>query len=309
MSKVSVIMPAYNAANHISHAIESVLKQTYSDWELIVIDDGSTDNTADIVKQYTEQDSRIRYLWQLNGKQGKARNKGISISKGEIIAFLDADDLWLPEKLEKQIDKFHNLTADLIYSSSYTFVKDFDISNAGLISTEEICLSGETGFEILLNKNLVLILTVLCRKDAIYRAGNFSEDTAIAEDYHLWLKMLLTGSRFYGMNEITAAYHFNPQSFTGNDKEALFMLPEVFFNLKKNYPEQARRIQPYLKKVIKKNLYMLSINKKETQFKILQRFMVISNYQLFKPVFWIFEKLKLYNLSLRFAYFIFNYLP
>ena len=311
MSRVSIIMPAYNAANYISYSIESVLKQTYPDWELLVVDDGSTDNTADIVKRYTEQDSRIHYLWQINGRQGKARNKGISVSEGEIIAFLDADDLWLPNKLEDQINALHKTGADLIYSSSYLFAQDFDISVAEILQVNEISLFGQSGFEILLKKNIIPILTVICKKEAIQKAGGFPEIPVIqnAEDYHLWLKMLLTGSRLYGMKEVTAAYRLTNQSTTGTDKEALIQVSEVLFELKKEYPQQAAKIQPFLNEVIKRSLYHLSINKKDTIFKILQRYMIISNHQLFKPVFWIFEKLKLYRLSLRSAYFIFNYLP
>src|ERR1700759_692275 len=96
---VSVITPAYNAGNFIHETIDSVIAQTYTNWELIIIDDGSTDNTAAIVKQYVVRDSRIKYLYQQNGKQGKARNNGMTHSSGTIIAFLDADDTWTPHKL------------------------------------------------------------------------------------------------------------------------------------------------------------------------------------------------------------------
>jgi glycosyltransferase involved in cell wall biosynthesis len=97
---VSVIMPAYNAARFIGAAIESVLAQTYRNLELIVVDDGSTDATATVV---TEFGNRVRYIYQDNARQAAARNVGLRYARGELLAFLDADDLWLPEKLERQV--------------------------------------------------------------------------------------------------------------------------------------------------------------------------------------------------------------
>src|SRR5262249_23306047 len=100
---VSIIMPAYNAGKYIADSIQSVLAQTYSDWELIVVDDGSADNTASIVQQFVTRDSRINYFFQENGRLGKARNTGIKEARGALIAFLDSDDLWLETKLELQL--------------------------------------------------------------------------------------------------------------------------------------------------------------------------------------------------------------
>src|SRR5262249_61710555 len=97
---VSIIMPAYNAGKYIADSIQSVLAQTYSDWELIVVDDGSTDNTATVVQQFVTRDSRIKYFFQENGRLGKARNTGIKNASGSLIAFLDSDDLWLETQLE-----------------------------------------------------------------------------------------------------------------------------------------------------------------------------------------------------------------
>src|SRR5882757_4082321 len=104
---VSVIMPAYNAEKYIAEAINSVKQQTYTAWELIVIDDGSTDNTAAIIKKYAGTDNRIMYTYQANGGQGKARNNGLKKATGEYVAFLDADDLWIPEKLNTQVEIMH----------------------------------------------------------------------------------------------------------------------------------------------------------------------------------------------------------
>ena len=98
---ISVVIPAYNAGRFIRRTIDSVLAQTYTDYEIIVVDDGSTDNTAEIVKSYG---SKVRYIYQQNAGDGAARNTGIYAAKGEWIAFLDHDDEWLPEKLRLQME-------------------------------------------------------------------------------------------------------------------------------------------------------------------------------------------------------------
>src|SRR5688572_29899913 len=110
-------MPAYNTEKYIGESIQSVVDQTYENWELLVIDDGSTDKTADIIRAYAARDSRVKYLFQQNTRQAKARNTGIENLHGTLIAFLDADDLWLPEKLERQLQAMNATNADVIYSN------------------------------------------------------------------------------------------------------------------------------------------------------------------------------------------------
>jgi glycosyltransferase involved in cell wall biosynthesis len=101
---VSIIMPSYNSAKYISEAIESVIAQTYTNWELVITDDCSTDNSRDIIKQYAETDSRVKlFCLNENSGAGVARNNSIKEAKGRFIAFLDSDDRWMPNKLEVQI--------------------------------------------------------------------------------------------------------------------------------------------------------------------------------------------------------------
>src|SRR6266542_3447517 len=165
---VSIIMPAFNAGKYISQSIESVLKQTYQNWELIIINDGSTDDTKKVVDSFLQMDSRIQYIWQKNGKQGKARNAGLKRSKGELIAFLDADDLWMPVKLEKQIDLLHQQNADLIF----TDVLVVDEKGAVLTDTcsvENKTYFGSEGLSFFYRINQVPILTVLAKREAILK--------------------------------------------------------------------------------------------------------------------------------------------
>ena len=127
---VSVIIPTYNRAHLVGRAIQSVLEQTYKDFELIVIDDGSNDNTEYIIKEFQKKDKRIKYIAYKKNKGGSAaRNAGIKSSKGEYIAFLDSDDEWLSEKLEKQIRLFSSMPAKVgvIYCGRYDFDDDTGI--------------------------------------------------------------------------------------------------------------------------------------------------------------------------------------
>lgn len=110
----SVIIPTYNREKLIGRAIDSVLNQTFKDFELIIVDDGSTDNTKEIIERYTDQ--RIRYIYKENGGQNSALNKGIEFAKGKYVAFLDSDDEWLDEKLRKVYIKYHTDTnIDIVY--------------------------------------------------------------------------------------------------------------------------------------------------------------------------------------------------
>ena len=122
--KVSVIIPTYNRANLVGRAIKSVLNQTYKDFELIIVDDSSTDNTKDVIRQFQEKDSRIEYIKHHKNKGGSAaRNTVIKSSKGEYITFLDSDDEWLCEKLEKQIKLFSIMPTKVgvLYCGYYVF--------------------------------------------------------------------------------------------------------------------------------------------------------------------------------------------
>jgi glycosyltransferase involved in cell wall biosynthesis len=119
---ISIIIPAYNSEKYITETINSVLTQTYTDWELIIIDDGSTDNTAEIVKQFCEKDDRIKYYYQENSGVSSARNLGIEKAEGNIIAFLDADDVWLEDNLsEKNKVLSDNTDVDWVFSQIIYF--------------------------------------------------------------------------------------------------------------------------------------------------------------------------------------------
>ena len=119
---ISVIIPAYNHAKYLSEAIQSVLNQTYQNFEILIVDDGSTDNTRQVVQNYTDQ--RIKYIYQENRGLAASRNAGLRVTQGEYVAFLDADDIFLPHKLEVQLDWFEaHPSCGMVFSGFY-FMND-----------------------------------------------------------------------------------------------------------------------------------------------------------------------------------------
>jgi len=180
---VSIITPCYNAARFIGETIESVLCQSYPHWEMIIVDDCSTDSTVSIVEQYIKRDSRIK-LFKLNQNSGPAaaRNKAIELSKGRFIAFLDSDDIWLPEKLNKQV-RFM-LDFDLIIS--YTAFKKIDEN--GIIGNKIIQVPREASYKTLLKTNYIPFSTSMI--DFSKTGKVYLPNLRARQDYAMWLILL-----------------------------------------------------------------------------------------------------------------------
>lgn len=251
--KVSVIMPAYNAESFIGDAINSVVNQTYSNWELIVVDDGSTDNTVEKMKSWLEKESRIQYFYQANGKQGKARNLGISKAKGYYLAFLDADDLWLPEKLEIQIKEIQENNVDLVFSDSYRFQNQEVNDVSKRMNVKSDFYSGTKALQLFLEANRIPILTVLVKKEIVESVGCFSESIDIqnVEDYHLWLKLLISNAEFYSSNKVLAKYRLHNSSVTAKDSWATNKLLDVYIDLLQLNSQYKKEIKQELKSKFK----------------------------------------------------------
>ena len=217
MQLVSIIMPAYNAAAFISEAITSVIEQTYSHWELIIIDDGSTDQTAAIVRKFQQTDSRISYYYQCNTKQAAARNNGVAKAKGEWIAYLDADDLWLKNKLEKQLTTASLSAATVIYTGGYIF--DYQNNSKIPYPTEYGPLKGEEMYRKLFIANIVPILSVIIKKDLVQKIGQQDESLNMVgcEDLDYWLRLAKYGASFYGIEENLFLYRTNPSGISRNN--------------------------------------------------------------------------------------------
>ncbi|SRR5882762_283850 len=194
-SLVSIIIPTYNRADVISETIDNVFSQTYKNFELIVVDDGSTDGTPAILRKYA---NRIRVITQKNAGPAAARNRGIEVSGGDIIAFQDSDDLWEPTKLERQVallEKSGDSVPCCLCSASFGFVggksyTSFDISDIASPHEEGLWLNVA---EILATRLVLFNQTVAIRRSAIEKVGVFDESLRYLEDYDLPLRLANEG--------------------------------------------------------------------------------------------------------------------
>jgi glycosyltransferase involved in cell wall biosynthesis len=185
---ISVIMPAYNCEKYIIDAIESVLAQTYKNFEIIVIDDGSTDNTREVLRKYIENGT-IRYTYQKNAGVSTARNTGIRQAEGDLIAFLDSDDLWLNHKLQVQSDLFKKYPAvDCLGGDLIGIDESYEYSD-----TEEMKID-KIEYETMIIQNKLRTSTVMVKKEILPKSGLFDEGLTYAEDRDLWLRISKAGS-------------------------------------------------------------------------------------------------------------------
>ena len=212
---ISIIMPAYNAGNTISESIQSVLDQTYQNFELIVVNDCSSDNTKEIVENFIKSDDRIRLIdKKVNQGVASARNAGLDHARGEFIAFLDSDDKWQETKLEKQLDIFTKHTdIDIVYSSYYRFNSN-GISNV-------------VGVPSSVNKKRLLKGNPIGNLTAIYNFKKFPmirQKKIGHEDYLFWLEIFSSSSdvKGFGIQEPLAYYRVaeDGQSISGNKLKA-----------------------------------------------------------------------------------------
>ncbi len=188
MSLVSVIMPCYNMEAYIENSIRSVFAQTYTDWELIVVDDASKDRSCEIVQRLMAEDPRVRLVsLEQNGGITNARNTALSHAKGRYIAFLDSDDQWLPEKLERHITYMKEQNVAFTYSAFYRMTEDGKV-----VSVRNV--PEQLDYRALLRKNHIGCLTVVLDREQL---KPFSMPKIRHEDYATWLSILKE-------NEITA---------------------------------------------------------------------------------------------------------
>jgi glycosyltransferase involved in cell wall biosynthesis len=183
MPEVSVVIPTYNSARYVTDAVDSVLNQSFVDLEVLVIDDGSTDDTQSVMGRYGEA---VRYIRQENGGVSVARNRGISESCGRYVAFLDADDLWLPDKLERQLEAInHHFDCRACYSA-FTVVT----SELKPIDVHRSERHGSVLEDLLTRGNIVgTPSTVICERELLCEAGGFDPALSYGADWDLWLRL------------------------------------------------------------------------------------------------------------------------
>ncbi len=249
--KVSVVMPAYNAEAYIEAAVRSVLRQTWTEFELIVVDDCSQDTTAKIVKRLAKEDGRITLLQNArNSGVSASRNAGVAHANGEWIAFLDSDDLWREDKLEKQLALLEQHPDAVLSYTASAFIDEAGRKYFYVMEAEE-----ETTYKTLLRKNLLSCSSVIVRRDVMLR--NPMGGDRMHEDYAAWLLILRETRCAYGLNEPLLVYRLRKQSKSGARLHSAGMIYRSYRYVGYSIPHSAALTVRYAKHSLSKRRNIL----------------------------------------------------
>ena len=213
----SVVVPCYNAGRFLAHTLAALRAQTLGDWEAIIVDDGSADRSADIAWALSEVDERIRVVYQTNQGVSKARNRGASLASADLIAFLDADDLWQPTFLEDMFAFMQTHPDVSIGFARARFVSE-DGAPTGAVSNAK--LNGLTVTDLLAGNPTTTCSNLVVRRDDFLQSGGFRPNLNHAEDQLWLLDMHLAGKKLCGLNKILLDYRTNTSGLS-SDVEAM----------------------------------------------------------------------------------------
>lgn len=252
MDLISIILPAYNAEKYISKTIESVIKQTFTNWELIIVNDGSSDKTENICKEYAYKDERIKYFWKKNEGVSLARNYAIEKSKGNFIMFIDADDIIEDKMLDIMYKKMIEYNPDVVrcnyYINNNTLVNEN--INEGLYNSKKI---QEILIDNILNENMkCYVWLLLIRRNNV---REFEKDLHIYEDFCFYLNLFLKSSKIYIMKD--RLYHYNRENNDSlskknvkeNIKNMIYAKDYIFNILKKHNLYNEKNIEQFSSRV------------------------------------------------------------
>jgi glycosyltransferase involved in cell wall biosynthesis len=227
---VSIIVPTYNYGHFIGQMFESLFAQTFRDWECVVVDDGSTDNTREIVTGYATADKRIKYIYQPNAQQAAARNNGIRNSLGRYVQFLDADDLLEPRKLELQVKYLEEHPGiDIIYGN----VRYFSSANPGerrnsMFADDrpwmpEVSGAGQEILKAVIEECIMVVNAPLLRKSLIDEIGWFDKSLFSVEDWDYWIRCAASGKKFQyaDLPDTRALVRYHPTSSSQSGRRVL----------------------------------------------------------------------------------------
>jgi teichuronic acid biosynthesis glycosyltransferase TuaG len=239
MPAVSVIIPAYNAEAFLARAIRSVEAQTFRDFEIVVVDDGSTDGTADVARGF----SSVRYVLGFHGGEAVARNRGLEDARSERVAFVDADDEWLPEKLARQVEFMDKLGSSFSYTDSYLVHDRRRVRYSSLARPRrgEIL---EPLIDDWLEQAFLIPTEVMASRALLKSVGGFETGlpTPGHVDYGLWLKLALRGTRFDYLDEPLALYYRGHPSVASDSVEMVerYRVALQYFSTTYDFPEEAQ---------------------------------------------------------------------
>lgn len=212
---VSIITPVYNNSEFIKQTIESVQKQTYKNWEMIIVDDCSTDRTPELIKKISQKDDRIKYIkLEKNSGAAIARNKALSESRGRFIAYLDADDLWKKNKIQNQID--------FMLAHDYAFVcsnyEKIDVNNKIL---KQVKIPKEINYKLFLRNTIIQTVGVMIDSRKTGRELLIMPNVRRRQDAATWCQLLKSGFNCYGVPEFLSYYRVVPKSLSSNKIKAM----------------------------------------------------------------------------------------
>ncbi|WP_435264081.1 glycosyltransferase family 2 protein [Tenacibaculum sp. nBUS_03] len=248
MYKVSIITPSYNSENFISETIKSVLNQTYSNWELIIVDDCSTDNTEQVIKEFSKKDERIKFFKNIkNSGAAVSRNVGLENSTGRFISFIDSDDLWNPTKLAEQI-KFMIDNVIPISFTKYSLVDEYGVSLNQIINVVK-----ELGYKDYMKNTIIGMSTSMIDTDLV---SEFKfENIRTRQDTYLWITLLKRGHKAFGINKTLVSYRVRKDSISANKIKAARRVWYLYFNLEKlGFIKSSYYFSHYVFNALKKRL-------------------------------------------------------
>ena len=224
---ISVIIPAYNVAAYIGETLDSLLAQTYTDYEAVVVNDGSTDDTEQVIASYRASlGNRLVYVKQSNGGLANARNAGLRVARGRYVALLDADDLWAPEFLAKmQALLESDSTLDLVFPNAWFWGSP---NFSGREFQSVFPASEPVTFERVLRRECYIFGLALFKRELLETVGFYDEELGASEDFDLWLRMLRHGYRFGFTREPLVKYRWRADSLSNNSDKLLNNLSKVY---------------------------------------------------------------------------------
>lgn len=242
---ISIVIPAYNSAKTIKYTINSVLNQSHTNFELIVVNDGSQDSTVEVISQFT--DPRVKLFSYPHAGGNVSRNRGLSHACGEFVSFLDADDIWTSDKLELQLKA---LQGNPQVSVAYSWTDYIDENGNFLYSGQRMALNGNVYEKLLISNFLENGSNPLIRKNAFIEAGKFDEQLSAAQDWDMWLR-LAAKFEFVAVPQVQILYRVSANSLSTNlarqEKACVYVLNKAL----KSSPESLQ----YTKAISLTNLY------------------------------------------------------
>ncbi|MFB2837628.1 glycosyltransferase [Floridanema evergladense] len=251
---ISVVIPVYNGEKTIKETIDSVLKQTFTNFELIIINDGSIDRTLEII--YSIKDERLKVFSYPNAGLAASRNRGIYLAKGQYISFIDADDLWTPDKLELQLKALEENSEAAV---AYSWTDCINETGKFLGKGSYLSFSGDVRANLLLTNFIDSGSNVLIRTEALKKVGYFDESRKSCEDWDMWLR-LASGYSFIAISKPQVLYRISSTSMSTNLLRMEAESMEVIERACDRNPSYLTRLKPLSKGNIYKYLLFRSLN-------------------------------------------------